>query len=358
MKVLYSYICKLYLDECEKYAPLTIMYTAFTIAWFGFFTLWVLNNHWWNGWNSNIFHKLITIVILFKFLNMFSATCLWRSCPYESEFYIEINYQLLKLMQNQCRTLYETAFFSLLLILSKGMMLTRMEFTRMEFNYLALVLILVYILDSATNLLGASVNYVALAMYCAVLVHCIYFSRRTVVTLRNRLLVSGEVGVNTLVIVHKLKLVMFLKYISLMLSYFGSEALIHMGIQDFTAGAKIDWQQRSAINLGIHEAVEFLLISCIFYLYRAKDRDRFFDLDILEDDTEEMRLIPFYRASLSSGCCASNSSGPVAIITPGLSDVSNPYRHILIGDLIPVLKSQEIICSPITGPISVEMRVL
>lgn len=260
-------------------------------------------------------------------------------------------------MQNQCRTLYETSFFSLLLILSKGMMLTRMEFTRMEFNYLSLVLILIYILDSTTNLLGPAVNPVALSMYCAVLSHCIYFCKRTYAILRNRLQISGEVGANPLVLVHKLKLVMFLKYISLMLGYFGSEALIHMGVQDFTGGADIDWQKRSAINLGIHEAVEFLIISCIFYLFRARDRDRFFDLGIEIEDEEVIRIIPFYSASLAVSDVA-GSSGPVAVITPGASDTARPYKHVLIGVPVPVSKPEEKTCTTLRSPVSVEMRVL
>lgn len=63
-------------------------------------------------------------------------------------------------------------------------MITRAEFTRREFNYLAIVCIMIYILDSASNILGADAIGVTATMFAIVIGHTTYFGYQQIKNLR------------------------------------------------------------------------------------------------------------------------------------------------------------------------------
>lgn len=116
---------------------------------------------------------------------------------------------LLSLLRNQTRTLYETCYFTMLMILCKGLGLTREDFGRGEFNYLALLISLIYILDSGYYILLGAFDSMIFAMYFVLFIHCMIYSCTTFVTLRTQREVAQAVGIESIRQANKEKSLMF-----------------------------------------------------------------------------------------------------------------------------------------------------
>jgi hypothetical protein len=84
------------------------------------------------------------------------------------------------------------------MILCKGIGLTREDFSRREFNYLAMLISVIYIFDSGYYILQGALDSVMLVMYAVLFVHCIAFSCSTFMTLRTQRELAAAVGIETI----------------------------------------------------------------------------------------------------------------------------------------------------------------
>lgn len=116
---------------------------------------------------------------------------------------------LLTLLSNQTRTLYETFYFSMLIIFCKGIGLTRDDFGRGEFNYLSMLISVIYVLDSGYYILMGAFDSVILGMYALLFVHCLVYSCYTFATLRTQREIAIAVGIESIVAANKEKSKMF-----------------------------------------------------------------------------------------------------------------------------------------------------
>mmetsp|Transcript_23832 Transcript_23832/g.42199 ORF Transcript_23832/g.42199 Transcript_23832/m.42199 type:complete len:149 (-) Transcript_23832:344-790(-) len=81
-----------------------------------------------------------------------------------------------------------------------------------------------------------------------------------------------------------------------MIFYFVSELIIHGYGNQMIEEAPLEHYTKKAINSGVHEAMEFIVVTGIFYIYRARQRGEFFSLMLQHDDVTIPRIIPFYVA--------------------------------------------------------------
>jgi hypothetical protein len=190
----YNY-CKLKAVECEWLEMLTVVFGVASLAWIGVIVWWLVNTHCCNRAYATIFHRLLSVLLILKAVNVLATFSLWTSCPFASKSHAGVTTTLLSLLRNQTQTLYETCFFSMLLILCKGLGLTRDDFTQGEFNYTAMLISVVYILDSGYYILMGAFDSVVFIMYVVLFFHCFAYCCSTFMTLRTQQDLAAAVGI-------------------------------------------------------------------------------------------------------------------------------------------------------------------
>ena len=264
-----------------------IMKTFFLGLWIAITGLWVYNNYTLNSANSDLFHKFSTIVLIFKTLNLLAMFSSSVSCPIRSM----MTREFLILFEKQTRSLYETSFFAYLLLLSKGWVLVVNSMNKKEFNYLIIVIIFIYILDSAVNIIGVQIIYFVYLLYLVVIVHVASFSVSGLKLLRDQIALIREAGMDLMLPVSKSKRNQFVMFLFFSFNYFLCEFFSHYFFRDV---GELDFDKQS-FSYFCHEIIELVPIAVIFFLYRARKPARYYSIE-LQSTFGFQRILPFYEA--------------------------------------------------------------
>ena len=231
-----------------------------------------------------------------------------------------MNYDILELFQKQTKSLYETIFFAYLLILSKGLSLVLTDIEKKEFNYLGVLIILIYILDCTSNIIGREMIKATFLLYFTVLLHALCYGINTINILYNQVELIRENQIDSLIHVVLRKKNLFLWFFTIMMLYFIGEfflyfyiepTILRLGLSHFTS--------LELISL-LHETMELITISIFFYLYRARDLERFFTLNF-ESRINFRKFLPFYESNRSC-----NEGDIISVFLP--------HNKIMLGKLI------------------------
>jgi hypothetical protein len=308
----YWYDCNKYTDRCNEYWPITVMYTISLLIWTGIIGLWVYNNHKLNYNHAELFHKFSTILLVFKLLN--ASACLLEClyCPPT-----RMTFEVISLFKKQTRSLYETSFFAYLLLLSKGWSLVINSMGRKEFNYLVILVIFVYIFDSASNIIEIGMDPIKILLYMLVIIHSLGYGFYTLKLLSVQIEAIRETGMSILFPVIQKKKKLFTGFLLLLISYFVFEYIIHFFIFNQIISFDTTWQKKIALLTIVHEFVEIWTVGGIFYLYRAREMGRFFSIDF-DESPNLRRSMPFYESK--KDC----EQGPIAVIIL-------PQKRIMLG---------------------------
>lgn len=306
------------LVDCEELRFLVRVFAASTAVtirqvWTVFLGVWVCNNSYWNLRNVRFSHKLLTFVLVFKAIGVYCSFSLYNSCPFE-----RVTAGLLELVQNQFRTLYETAYLSLLLVLCKGFLVTREVPSRSEFNHLAVLASTVYVTVSAYNIMGEQIGLMVFAMYSALWIHCTYYSFGVCRVVLQRLRLSVRNRVPDLITAWRAKKTLFFTFSVAVQLYFFGELTVHLIIRDWSFGL-LSGYNVVGVNVSVHEGLELLVLGAIFYLYRARPRGPFFEVmgeerapprQTTHYHTDYFVTVSFMEAEMQVGT-------PVVIVNPG-----------------------------------------
>ena len=260
---------------------------VFFLDWVLVLSVWLYNNYRLNSMNADLFHKFSTSILIFKLLNITASLIIRLNCPIEERMTVEF----LDLFFKQTRSLYETSFFAYLLLVSKGWILVLNTMDRKEFNYFVIIVILIYIFDSAVNIISLGMQEITLILYVIVISHIILFGVRTIKAIRTQASVIEETGMDLLVPVTRMKRRIFYMFLAIALGYFLGELAVHY---TFDKSGPLDFSSYYWFCF-FHEILEILTISGIFYLYRARDMGRFFTVEF-DGRPGFRRILPFYEA--------------------------------------------------------------
>jgi hypothetical protein len=260
---------------------------VFLLLWVLVVSVWVYNNYRRNYMNADLFHKFSTSILIFKLLNITASFIKGLNCPIEERMTAEF----LDLFFKQTRSLYETSFFAYLLLVSKGWILVLNAMDRKEFNYLVIIIILIYIFDSAVNIISLGMQEITLLLYLIVISHILLFGARTIKAIKTQASVIEETGMDLLIPVTRMKRRIFFIFLTIALGYFIGELAVHY---TFDMKEPFDFSSYSWFCF-FHEVLEILTISAIFYLYRARDMGRFFTVEF-DGRPGFRRILPFYEA--------------------------------------------------------------
>lgn len=284
-----------------------------TQIWAVFLVAWVCNNSYWNARSVRFSHKLLTFVLVFKAIGVYCSFSLYNSCPFE-----RVTAGLLELVQNQFRTLYETAYLSLLLVLCKGFLVTREVPSRTEFNHLAVLASTVYVTVSAYNIMGEQIGLMVFAMYAALWIHCTYYSLGVCRVVINRLALSRRNRVPDLITAWQAKKTLFLTFAAVAQFYFFGELTVHLIIRDWSFG-QLSGYNVVGVNVSVHEGLELLVLGVIFFLFRARPRGPFFE--VMGEEQAPPRQTTHYHTdyfvTVGSVETETQVGTPVVIVNPG-----------------------------------------
>ena len=306
--------------------------------------LWVCNNSYWNARYVRLTQKLLTLVLVFKTLCVYASFSLFMSCPFD-----KVSFGLLQLGKNQFRTLYETSFLCLLLVLSKGLFLTRTEFTRSEFNHISVLASVSYVIVSADNVLNTQASLVLGALYLAVWAHCVGFSYTVWRDLEERIRATQGQEMGAIWVVKRTRF--GLLGLGTQVYLIGS-LVVNFAVKDWSFGLASNYYSVSAAKVVATETLEFCTFSLIFAIYRAKPELRLFSLI---STGIPFRFTHLYQTSLfDTRETVPRTTGPhfpVLIRNPGQEwDEKYPFQQATLG-LVAVSRTFE----PQTKPTQIEM---
>lgn len=115
-----------------------------------------------------------------------------------------------------------------------------------------------------------------------------------------------------------------------MVFYFASELAIHWAGSELIEHSGFAKYTKQAVNVGLHESMELIVVTGIFFIYRARPRGEFFSLMLQHDDVRIPRIIPFYVADKAIRG-ASRTAGKYAVILKPRTEEAPLMASVLLG---------------------------
>ena len=290
--------------------------------------LWVCNNSYWNARYVRLTQKLLTLVLVFKTLCVYASFALFMSCPFD-----KVSFGLLQLGKNQFRTLYQTSFLCLLLVLSKGLFLTRTEFTRGEFNHISVLASVSYVTVSADNVLNAQASLILGILYVAVWGHCVVFSWTAWREIREQMGLAIRGNTQETGEIWRVKRGRFGVMCIGTQVYLIGNLVVNFAVKDWSFGVTSNDYTVYAANSAVLETLEICSFALIFAIYRAKPELRLFSII---STNNPFRYTNLYQTSLFEAdntlpsTAAANT--PVLVINPGEDwDQKYPFQQTTLG---------------------------
>lgn len=114
-----------------------------------------------------------------------------------------------------------------------------------------------------------------------------------------------------------------------MVLYFVSEITMHLVGTQAIEATEYGRYTKQAIDSCMHEAMELVAVTGIFYVYRARRRGEFFSLILQHDNVTVPRIIPFYIADKTTQ--RPRTASNYAVILKPTSCESTYMSSVLLG---------------------------
>ena len=307
----YRYECNYYIDHCDKSLTISRFYLYLLLSWFILLLLWIWNTCAVNSRYSVYFHKVSSVIIVFKTISVLTSLWYWNNCPYNTSAA-----QLVRLLRAQCQALFETSWLCYHLFISQGVYLLQDSLTRPAISYSMSIMIILYILACGSNLLESHLRIMSLIMNIIVFLHTLYFSSKTFQKLtiqrRNAHYSGHHLLIST---VAKRFLIFTFIFVIQSLYFAGNMILIITNSQQLYNNIykEINIENEKIISSEIGEG---LIIIIIFFIVRSRPVDPFFFSEI---DFEIHRIIPFYHGDsqhFANGIAIVKAPGKIMIAVP------------------------------------------
>ncbi|CEM25817.1 unnamed protein product [Vitrella brassicaformis CCMP3155] len=309
--------------NCEEFESLELVYAILAPCWLCVSILWSLNTYKRPHVSVNHLHRFMTVAPVIKTGVSMAGFLMFVQCRNtqlqdRATTYFAMCYLWLS-------TMYVTVFFTVVLLLSKGWMLTREVFSRKESMTVAILVGLVYVVQSANQLNPTLLMPALLLLYGVLAVISIKSCQRNLHHLQLRL---QYVRINRLEVFQrslKLKLLMFrvLKYT---LAVFFLTVFVSRCILQTLLGL---W----ATGYVVLAVLDFCVWLVLAVTFRARPPILYWDL--IQRQEPSNHVIPMYHAMQdpdnSSGagtpCRHTPTAQPVA--TPAISEGEPPVVVVL-----------------------------
>lgn len=311
--------------DCIKSSNLWVLYVLTSLFWFGFTSLWIINSKFINSQYTKSVHFIISFVLVFKsFYSVFSFSTN-KHCI-ES---ISLNYY--KLGQNSGYTLYSTFFYTVLILISKGLSLTRNYLERQEISFIALLMGLIYLGFSAYTIDKHNLKFLVVLILCIIWYSTYKNTVKIIKGLKNRyLLLNNNNLYRTLqaimakidIMVNFSRLANFL-FISQIVCI-GFEGVLSLNIFKYN-------RVYDSVLIICSEILESVCIFGICVLFIPKYRGTFFEITELEGENEIRGITPMFKAGPPSNVRETSQDMPFVLINPSEpNENAGIYTNLMI----------------------------
>eukprot|EP00742_Colponemidia_sp_Colp-10_P008251 GILJ01008924.1.p1 GENE.GILJ01008924.1~~GILJ01008924.1.p1 ORF type:complete len:525 (-),score=57.80 GILJ01008924.1:143-1717(-) len=269
------------IPDCSWVSPLLLLYQIITPLWVVLFLVWMYNTFLRYANHSSRLHKSMGIVPGMKMVDTCITAMVWAMCPWDDDAS-----RLVILLRVSSQTLYNTLFFALLLLLSKGWMITHQDFSRREWMSFSFTIAVVY--------LTVSFYFVAPTELAPLLV-CLYavlgFVTRTNIvmnlkSLKNQEQLIARHSINALRESVQQKLRMYRWLYALVIPFFIANIAIQI--------ARTRLVDDILIPYFADEIIDLLFMVSVGLVFRSRQFSPFFSVTP-SISFDEATVVPFYR---------------------------------------------------------------
>lgn len=230
-------------------------------SYIAFLAVWLLRSHC-GGGSLQPFTKVLTALLSFKLLNVYSAYAKVSLCGSGSTAL-----SLLAVINSASRAMYESMLYGVLVLLSCGLFLVCNSLRRSRVSYLSFLVSVIYMVISAKNMLRVKSTALSLTVFLVVWGNSAFFSTLTLIRLRSFLRETEFLHTARYRISLLVKKRSFQWFVAVTQCYFVGEGLFHGLLTPLTQS--IPALERVALLHSVHEAMEYLTLACVYYLYQA-----------------------------------------------------------------------------------------
>ena len=287
--------------DCGRYQPLMYVWTVVSIGWILFLALWLCWNYYWHPHQLHAAHKALTILLACKVMQVYFAYSRLSACSFTNA-----PGALLKMLEGVCGTLFESAYYALLMLMSAGLFVLREELPRWTATYLVGITSLLYLGISVQNMLETESRLMSLGVLGFVWVHCSLFGLWSYLSLRQQFRLPNPFLSR--------KFRFFLLFLSFEQLFFLLEASFHLLSRGYISDITADPYKQQVWWVSLHETVEAVGAAATFLVFSATAYSFF------SQSARIRHPLPLYRSSegLSSGIPVQTTAvTPVLVLNPG-----------------------------------------
>eukprot|EP00914_Ancora_sagittata_P003255 GHVO01006671.1.p1 GENE.GHVO01006671.1~~GHVO01006671.1.p1 ORF type:complete len:528 (+),score=40.45 GHVO01006671.1:1995-3578(+) len=304
--------------NCQETAPIKWCELVFSILWMLVFTVWSYLHHQSDEYPPNPLLRFMGVPPIARaFASLFSFGCL-SQCPDNASQLT--NYLALGWMA--IGTLFETSFMTSLLLLSKGWMITREMFGRVEAAIVAILISAVYVVSSIGPIDTGVLEPINFALDACLAVEMLVSIRKNIVMLRTRL-EFADAGplLQNYASSFQRKLSTFSKLRIAVAAYFGADIMRLFIIGVVPESTWPSWVL--TFQFIATRTTEFLLWVFVCVLHRDMGEIRPFEVMWTPDEPNRFTPIPLYvweRTTPYSPIDVDEGTAPIVVVNPPLKD--------------------------------------
>ncbi|CDW83108.1 UNKNOWN [Stylonychia lemnae] len=265
---------------------------------------------------QNTLQKALLIIPIFKLLRLSIYTFYIGECPWTDQ--LTGRYLMMALVT--VSTIYQTVFMAILLLISKGWLLTRQSLSRSQATLTTVLMGFVYLSYSAyyvsqnvaeiKNLVTIIINILYFCLY-------VYIVRNTLIVLVNlrshlNVLRTNNIGNLQETLILKISIMRYFAFIAT--AYFSFEIVAHGILPYYLLSDGFD-----SLTTILYQIIDLIILSCLLWTLRPRQWPEYFNLGILEDfgfsyqhndNQQSIQLAPMREALIDRDLQSLNTSDP------------------------------------------------
>lgn len=225
--------------------------------------LWLVCNHYTRHLHlGRRYNKVLTTLLAFKVLSVYSAYAKYSLCALRSESSL-----FLSILHSASRAVYESLFLGTLCVLSCGLFLVSSALSPHRIRFFFLFISLLYLLVSLENLLPVRSKAFEMGLEVGVWAVCAVLGLLTYRTLTELLRETYILHLDSFRVALLQKKGHFISVFWVIQAYFLGKSLFHLFLPTFSSFFASNMSTRLSILLSLHEFLELVTSIAIFSLY-------------------------------------------------------------------------------------------
>ena len=317
------------MENCNDSDIALLMQIASMVVWFSGTAWWIINCRYINQRYTKPIHLILSCALVFRSIEEFFSYLILTYCASSYSQYYDLGL-------SSAYTLYNTFLYTLFLLVSKGLSLTRDYLERNEISIIALTMGVIYLGFSAYTIDRENLKVVLMLML-GVLGYTVYTnSSKVISTLRHRYQMMRANNLTGTLEAIKTKISMLRLFRLLIGGLCGSQLVCVAA--DFVIGLFADIEREceeiecGIIMEGVMDFTQMVGVLGVCVVFMPRYRGAFFEIAEFDNENEMREITPMYEAVLPPGTGSVDSEKPLVLVKPSgeALGMDNVYNRVMI----------------------------